>query len=366
MDSLTQFALGASVGVAVMGRKVGVRKAALTGGILGTLPDLDVFWPNDDPVSSFVTHRSATHSLLVHALVTPLLGEGLRRLFSEIKDHRNIAYLGVFLCLTTHALLDAMTIYGTQLFWPVWKEPLGVGSIFIIDPIYTIPLFIVTVWALFLRQWSALYARGLIAALVFSSGYLLWSVGAQSIAYNWGKQELVRLGITPQQMLATPAPFSTLFWRIIATDETYDYSVYIPLLGGKEAMTTYRNTRIPAEIKCWVDKNRNESTPFKTLADFSDGFFRLDIDEGTLRYADLRMGLNQTYVFQFNLAKTNGRHLELLPATRAEVQREFPGDRIWLRNGILGKKEVRVLEKDNLVTAPAPLVSSRENEPVAC
>ena len=44
MDSLTQAALGGAVGYAVLGNKVG-RKAALWGAILGTLPDLDVFYP---------------------------------------------------------------------------------------------------------------------------------------------------------------------------------------------------------------------------------------------------------------------------------------------------------------------------------
>lgn len=43
MDSLTQLTLGAAVGEAVLGRQVG-RRAALWGGLLGTLPDLDVFW----------------------------------------------------------------------------------------------------------------------------------------------------------------------------------------------------------------------------------------------------------------------------------------------------------------------------------
>ena len=48
MDSLTQFALGAGVGAALLGRRIGPRKAALAGGILGTVPDLDVFFPFDD------------------------------------------------------------------------------------------------------------------------------------------------------------------------------------------------------------------------------------------------------------------------------------------------------------------------------
>ena len=49
MDSVTQIALGAAVGEAVLGRKIGNR-AMLWGAIAGTLPDLDVFVPLGDVV----------------------------------------------------------------------------------------------------------------------------------------------------------------------------------------------------------------------------------------------------------------------------------------------------------------------------
>ena len=78
----------------------------------------------------------------MHALATPVIGEGLFRVLKTRRARpglRRLAYFAVFLCLTTHALLDALTIYGTQLFWPVWKEPIALGSMFIIDPAYTLP-----------------------------------------------------------------------------------------------------------------------------------------------------------------------------------------------------------------------------------
>ena len=42
MDSVTQFALGACVGAATLGPRIGMRKAALIGGLMGTVPDLDL------------------------------------------------------------------------------------------------------------------------------------------------------------------------------------------------------------------------------------------------------------------------------------------------------------------------------------
>jgi inner membrane protein len=64
VDSLSQMVLGAAVGEAVLGRKIGNR-AILWGAIAGTIPDLDVmkgFFMSE--VDSLVFHRGFTHSLL--------------------------------------------------------------------------------------------------------------------------------------------------------------------------------------------------------------------------------------------------------------------------------------------------------------
>jgi len=362
MDSVTQFALGATVGVAVLGRRVGVRRAALTGGLLGTFPDLDVFWPSSNPVESFVTHRSATHSLLMHALVTPLLGEALIRIHKKLSDQRALAYLVVFVCLTTHALLDSLTIYGTQLFWPIWKEPVGLGSIFIIDPVYTLPLLAITIWALFRTEGSSAFYKSMAAAIVISSGYLAWGAVAQDHIVDIGKRELSKLGVEPEHIIATPVPLSTLFWRVIATDRTNDYSIYIPILGADENITVYKTERIPSSILCWAEMTRHTEGPFKTLADFADGFFRLDIDGQDIRYSDLRMGLSHTYAFQYLVARSNAEVIEPIPVQRVESGRRHPGDMDWLKAGIMGNRMIRSIEQKNLVE-PNTAISVAQIEP---
>jgi len=81
MDSLTQIILGAAVGEAVLGRKVGNR-AMLWGGICGTLPDLDVFANAvSDPMSALAYHRAFTHSLPFAFLAAPLVGLALHRFY---------------------------------------------------------------------------------------------------------------------------------------------------------------------------------------------------------------------------------------------------------------------------------------------
>jgi len=56
MDSLSQIVLGAAVGEAVLGKKIG-NKAMLWGGIAGTIPDLDIIAsPFMNELQSLVFH----------------------------------------------------------------------------------------------------------------------------------------------------------------------------------------------------------------------------------------------------------------------------------------------------------------------
>jgi membrane-bound metal-dependent hydrolase YbcI (DUF457 family) len=139
MDSLSQIALGAAVSVAVMGRRTAVWKAALWGAVAGTLPDLDVLIDHGNPIRNMVLHRGETHALFWLTVFSLPFAALVARLSGEWSQWRRWA-LAMWLALVTHPLLDAMTVYGTQLALPFTNHPYGVGSVFIIDPLYTLPL----------------------------------------------------------------------------------------------------------------------------------------------------------------------------------------------------------------------------------
>lgn len=351
MDSLTQVVLGAGVGVAVLGRRLGPRRAALVGGVLGTLPDLDVFYPFDDPVDAFIWHRSASHSLVMHAAVTPVLGEALRLALRPLREARWQAWAAVFLCLTTHALLDALTIYGTRLFWPIWPEPVGVGSIFIIDPLYTVPLLVAFVWALCLNQWTARFRAGLTVAFVLSTGYLGWTLLAQRLTADRARATLAAAGIEPELLLATPTPFNTLLWRAIAVDGDRYLNLYLPALGGP--VEVYAHPR--GNVACLAGIERGA-----TLADFAHGYVRVERDGDRLLVADLRMGLTPNYVFRFAVARDRGGVLTaLLPPQRMRGPRSADGDLPWLMAMLRGVADPRPAEAASLLATlnPAERVS---------
>ncbi len=342
MDSLTQFVLGAAVGVAVLGRRLGPRRAAITGGLIGILPDLDILVPAADTVDAFVSHRGFSHSLVVQAAVTPLIGEGMVRFIAALRRQRLQTYAAVYLCLATHALLDGLTVYGTKLLWPLSMEPYAVGSIFIIDILYTLPLLVATVWALFLPQWSGRSPRMgtvIAAALVLSSAYQVWCFTAQQVVTARAGALLEKAGITPERILAIPTPFNSYLWRVIAVHGDRYLNLYIPLFAAPGLTTVYAHPRNLALAGC-LSGNR----AFERLAWFSRGYFRLDRRGKELVFSDLRMGMTPDYVFSYAIAGRIGGTMQAIPPRRLTAPPPSDEDVDWLFANIAHGATVRPAE----------------------
>ncbi|MDX1531111.1 MAG: metal-dependent hydrolase, partial [Rhodothermales bacterium] len=177
MDSITQAALGAAVGEAVLGRQVGNR-APLWGAVIGTVPDLDIVaYPLLSEPAALAWHRGVSHALLVAALVAPAVGLCVSRIYRDGR-FRGWTRLGFFVYVT-HPLLDACTVYGTQLLQPFSDVPLAYPIVFIIDPLYTLPLLAGIAVVLFLRREARARRVAIGAALALSTAYLGWAAGVK-------------------------------------------------------------------------------------------------------------------------------------------------------------------------------------------
>jgi inner membrane protein len=299
MDSLSQIALGSAVAIGVMGRRTAVWKAATWGAVAGTLPDLDVVIDHGDALLNMVLHRAESHSLFWLTLFSPLLAWIVSRVHREAPLFRRW-WLALWLVLITHPLLDAMTVYGTQLLLPFTNHPFGVGSMFIIDPAYTLLLVVGVVTALRMKD----AARGLrwnAVGLVLSTAYLAWSVLAQEHVEQQARTSLREQGLSAEQVLVTPAPFQTLLWRVVALpDDPADphfHEAYVSLFDGPAPVrfTAHdRGARLMA--------THGQAAPVSRLANFAGGFVKLSTTpDGQLRLTDLRMGQEPDYVFNFHL-----------------------------------------------------------------
>jgi inner membrane protein len=296
MDSLSQVALGAAVGVAVMGRRVPVWQSALWGGICGTLPDLDAFVDHGDPVRNMTFHRAESHALLYLTLAAPLIALLPARLHRHAAAGFGRWWLAVWLALVTHPLLDAMTIYGTQLLLPFTDHPFGLGSIFIIDPLYTLPLLLGVVAALALRsprgfQWNKV-------GLVLSTAYLAWSVVAQWHVQGIVRDSLAAQGIAAERVFVGPAAFSTVLWRVVAMTPDGYHEAFYSLLDDAPRVRFDAFSRDRA-----LYEKLKDQWPVARMAWFSHGFFKMHERDGVAVITDLRMGQEPGYVFAFAVAQ---------------------------------------------------------------
>lgn len=338
MDSVTQFALGATISAALLGPKIGPRKAIVLGGLLGTVPDLDTFLPVDNPVTAFTSHRGATHSLVVHATLAVVCAEPLVRAVKSLRDHRILTYLAVYLIFATHALIDGITVYGTRLLWPIDPAPYAVGSMFIIDPLYTIPLIIVVIWALFLSDYTARFRKWVWGALAVSTAYMLVSIPIQGAVEDKARAILADRGVKPERLIAIPTPFNILYWKAIAVDGPRYINLYISAL--RDGATIYVHPRRTDLMGCLAN-----DPVFQELATFSKGFYNLETEGRDIVMSDLRMGMTPNYVFRFKIAEhgLNGAAPVDVP-TRLETIRGADGDFAWLWAGLTGSGTTRPAE----------------------
>ena len=293
MDSITQAALGASLAGAVAGKTLG-RSILLTGAVLGTLPDLDVVIDHGTAVANFTQHRGFSHSLFILIPLAMALAWLLWRWKPQLSFQRWLILTG--LILITHPLLDAFTSYGTQLFWPL-GPPVAISSIFIIDPLYTVPLLAGCLF--FLVRPPARIA--IFAGLTVSTLYLGWSIMAQQVITQRVQPALAEAGLENPDLLVQPMPFNTLLWRATALQGDQRVEIVTGFLDGDAPLNLEYFPRRPDLAKAVSDLPEA-----RQLEWFTRGFLDYDEVDGRVTATDIRLGIPGAHPFTFVLATLNG------------------------------------------------------------
>jgi inner membrane protein len=332
MDSLSQIVLGAALAAAIA--PAGHRRAALlAGAALGTLPDLDsLVIPlfGGDAVDQMTMHRSLSHSLFVLPWVGALIWWLFRRRGGRVAQSPARWFWAIQLALITHPLLDAFTVYGTQLWWPLATPPTMWSSVFIIDPLYTLWLLIACIVAWRARERVAAQ-RALVAGLALSTAYLGWSLVAKSIVDRAADEALAAIGLQDAPRFSVPMPFNTLLWRVVAmTPEGYVESER-SLVADRGPMRFRRHASDVAALQAVADSPKVER-----LRWFNHGFMKAEERDGRLILSDLRMGAEPDYIFNFAVARRNSPTWREIPVEQlswpwnAAERLGAMWDRIWV------------------------------------
>lgn len=334
MDSLSQIVLGAAVAAAIAPARHR-RAALLAGAVLGTLPDLDsipIALLTDDPVALMTWHRSASHSLLVLPLLAWAIWAWCKSRGKRVAQAPRRWWWAILLALMTHPLLDAFTVYGTQLLWPLPLRPVMWSSVFIIDPLYTLWLLLACIAAFFLHERVAAQ-RALVAGLALSTAYLGWSLLAKSMVEREAGRALTAMGLQDAPRFSVPMPLNTLLWRVVAMTPA----------GYVEGDRSLVADRGPMRFRGYASNTQalaeaGHVPAVRRLAWFNHGFQQARVVGDELVLSDLRMGSEPDYFFRFAVAR-RGSAWRAIPPRQLPVARDAGAlwrstwSRIWREPG---------------------------------
>jgi len=293
MDSITQAALGAAVGEAMLGRKLGNR-AMLWGLFFGTLPDLDVLISFFlDTTNNLIWHRGPSHSLLVMTAASAVIGHWLAKLWKKQKISRGQAGLFVFAAWSTHVLIDCFTVYGTSVLWPFAERRIAFNNLFIIDPLYTLPLVVTLVWLAFLRTKKQLPKRRRLCwwGLGLSSGYVALTLLAKWGASTGFDADLKRRGVTFNRRMEAPTAFNILLWRSVVDRGDELWVGYRTVFEFHD--TPVRWTVYPKGTDAWFPYSAMRE--MKAVDWFSDGWWIARRHKQGVWVGDMRFGETRTW-----------------------------------------------------------------------
>lgn len=327
MDSLTQIVLGAAVGEVVLGKKVG-NKAMIYGAVAGTIPDLDVFVGNFyDTVTALEIHRGFSHSLVFSILAAPLFGFLISKIHQEAswKSWSLLMFWGLF----THPLLDCFTTWGTQLFWPLDLR-IAFKTVFVIDPLYTLPFLVCLIAASRLRRTSEKRRWLTKLGLIISSSYLLLTLVMKAVTYLKFEEALNKQNISYSEFDTRPTPFNTLLWSANVNTET-------EFLIGEYSVFDSK----PIQFRSF-SKNHDKIEKLRTyenlerLIKVTENWFMISEKENRLYLNDLRFGLisldkdSEKFAFSYKLEESENR-LEITEEAKDRGDAKKLLSELWIR-----------------------------------
>lgn len=329
MDSITHLFFGGAIAAAIAPKEH--RRAALLAGLaLNTLPDLDIFplMLSDDPVARMTCHRAATHSWLVLPFAAWAIWWFFKRRGGRVAQSPLRWWWAIFACLMAHPLLDAFTVYGTQLLWPLPLPPVMWSSLFIIDPLFTLPWFVAFAVAWFARE-KPLGQRALVAGIALGVGYVGWSLVAKTLVEREADRALASIGLADAPRFSVPMPFNTLLWRVVAMTPNGFVEGERSLVADRGPMRFHAYRSDVAAL----DAARGIPSVERLLW-FDHGFAKAEVRDGMLVLSDLRMGSEPDYSFNFAVARVDGGRWVALepprqPPLRWKMRRGW--DQLWNR-----------------------------------
>ena len=285
LDSLTHIAIGACMGEAFAGKKVG-KKAMIWGALAQSIPDIDflaAFWQKTS--ENLLTHRGLTHSIVFCAAATFIMA------FLAEKWHRphNISFtrwvLFFLAAILSHIFLDAFNNYGVGWFEPFSNYRVNFNVIYVADPFFSIIPGISLVMLIVLKTFSLKRKFWWQTGLISCTLYLGFCIINKIIIGRKAQHVFTQQEIKYNSYFTTPAPLQNLLWFVVAGTDSGFYTGYVSVFDkGSNINMQYfpQNKSLFAYVR---DKKE-----LHNLVRFSQGWFTAEKRADTLIFNDLRFG----------------------------------------------------------------------------
>jgi inner membrane protein len=301
----------------------------LYGAIAGTIPDLDVLARQfTDTTMALDIHRGFTHSVVFSVLFAPLFGWLVSR-YERSGDFRGWSWL-FFWAFFTHPLLDAHTTWGTQLFWP-FDLRLAFQTIFVIDPVYTVPFLVCLILALTRKRINPKRAFYNKLGLWISSSYLALTFVLKVLAFMQFSNTLETQGVNYTDLDTRPAPLNTILWAAnVDTEDAYllgDYSFF-------DAQPITFNSY--AKDHHLIDSIRGNERVERMIR-ISQGWYTISKQDGNLYFNDLRFGLislepqSQDFVFKYEIGEDERGNITFTEVPKDQQDAKAIASALWTR-----------------------------------
>lgn len=306
MDSITHIVLGAVIGEAVAGKKLG-KKAMIIGAAAQSLPDIDIILsPFNTPVEDLLAHRGFTHSFLFAILAVVGLAYLMRRWLRDGKE-LSLRYWMFFLGIEIlmHFTLDSLNSYGTGLFEPFSNARIAFNVIFVADPFFTIWSLIAMITLFILARENTKRFKLAIVTLIISACYMSLCLVNKAIIDNRAQETFAQTGFNPKNYFTAPTPLNNMLWYVVAEADSGFFIGYSSVFD--------RDKKIHFEF--YAQNNhllKGVSNQYETelLKRFSQGYYTIEKVEETVVLNDLRFGQiagwdtpRSKFVFYFFLEK---------------------------------------------------------------
>jgi inner membrane protein len=339
MDPLTQGVVGVAASQ-IVARRTEKVAAGLIGFFAGMAADLDVLISSStDPLLFLEYHRHFTHALVFIPIGALLCTLVFRALFKAWFKRNQLSfqrtYLFSFAGYATHAVIDACTTYGTQLFWPFSDIRIAWNNVAVIDPLFTVPLLIITAFAMFKRS-TATAVFGAVYAFSYLGLGLIQNDRARDVAEKLAYSR----GHVPTNLGVKPSFANLVVWK-----SAYEYQgrYYVDAVRMLSSGEIYQGTSVEKlefdKHFLWLDKGSQQAVDIERFRWFSNDHLALDPDNSN-RIIDVRYSLipNQvTGMWGITLNPSKGQTDHVDWSTNRPKGADAMGKTVELLNMVMGR-----------------------------